>query len=225
MIWLIFFEKLLPSFPWKVESSKTFKKKNKNFQSSKKAENRYQKYPNVFWTYFGVNFSKKFCPVSHGRSSVRKFSKKTKNFQSSKKPKIVTKSVQTCFEHVSGKLFKKFFAQCSMQARDFENFHKNQKIFKIPKIAKIISKRIQMCFERACFAENFSNKNFCPVFHGVSRLLNFEKSRKNLKFTNMPKIDTKIVQMCFEHVLGRYFWNFFAQFSMEGRVFENFQKN
>ena len=46
--WGKFFEKFLPSFPWGVESSKIFKKKTKNFQSSKKAENRYQKCPNVF---------------------------------------------------------------------------------------------------------------------------------------------------------------------------------
>ena len=153
------------------------------------------------------------------------FRKKPKIFRVPKSRKSLPKVSKRVLNMFRGKLFKKFFAQCSMQARDFEKFHKNQKIFKIPKIAKIISKRIQMCFERACFAANFSNKNFCPVFHGGSRLLNFEKSRKILKFTNMPKIDTKIVQMCFAHVLGRYFWNFFAQFSMEGRVFENFQKN
>ena len=62
------------------------------------------------------------------------------------------------------------------------------------------------------------------MFHGGSRLLNFEKSRNILKITNKPKIDPKIVQMCFEHVLGRYFWKFFAQLSMEGRVFEKFKK-
>ena len=47
MFWGNFFEKFLPSFPWGVESSKTFKK-TKNFQSSKKAEKRYQKCPNLF---------------------------------------------------------------------------------------------------------------------------------------------------------------------------------
>ena len=31
--------------------------------------------------------------------------------------------------------------------------------------------------------------------------------------------------MCFEHVLGRFFREFLAQLAMEGRVFENFQKN
>ena len=41
-----FFEKFLPSFPWKVESSKIFKKKC--FQNSKIAQKCSQKYPNVF---------------------------------------------------------------------------------------------------------------------------------------------------------------------------------
>ena len=41
----------------------------------------------------------------------------------------------------------------------------------------------------------------------------------------MPKIVPKSIQTCFEQVLGQTFRKFFAQFSMEGRVFENFQKN
>ena len=42
----------------------------------------------------------------------------------------------------------------------------------------------------------------------------------------MPKIVPKSVQTCFEHVLGDFFRKkFFAQCSMEGPVFENFQKN
>ena len=40
----------------------------------------------------------------------------------------------------------------------------------------------------------------------------------------MPKIVPKTVQTCFEHVLGQFFRIFFAQSSMEGRVFKNFQK-
>ena len=46
VIWDHFFEKFLPSFPWKVESSKIFKKKH--FQNSKNAQKCSQKYPNVF---------------------------------------------------------------------------------------------------------------------------------------------------------------------------------
>ena len=41
----------------------------------------------------------------------------------------------------------------------------------------------------------------------------------------MPKIVSKSIQTCFEHVLGQTFRKILAQFSMEGRVFENFQKN
>ena len=41
----------------------------------------------------------------------------------------------------------------------------------------------------------------------------------------MPKSVPKSIQTCFEHVLWNFFWKIFAQFSMEGRVFENFQKN
>ena len=47
VFWSEFFEKFLPSFPWKFESSKNFSK-TKKFQSSKNAQNRSQKYPNVF---------------------------------------------------------------------------------------------------------------------------------------------------------------------------------
>ena len=41
----------------------------------------------------------------------------------------------------------------------------------------------------------------------------------------MPKIVPKSIQTCFEHVLGQTFRKIFAQFSMECRVFQNFQKN
>ena len=40
----------------------------------------------------------------------------------------------------------------------------------------------------------------------------------------MPKIVPKIIQTCFERVLGQTFRKFFAQCSVEGPVFENFQK-
>ena len=40
----------------------------------------------------------------------------------------------------------------------------------------------------------------------------------------MPKIVPKSIQTCFEQVLGQTFRKIFAQFSMEGRVFETFQR-
>ena len=52
----------------------------------------------------------------------------------------------------------------------------------------------------------------------------FKKNQKSFKFPKMPKIVPKSIQTCFERVLGQTFRKIFAQFSMEGRVFENFQK-
>ena len=40
----------------------------------------------------------------------------------------------------------------------------------------------------------------------------------------MPKSVPKTIQTCFERALGQTFRKIFAQFSMECRVFENFQK-
>ena len=64
----------------------------------------------------------------------------------------------------------------------------------------------------------------------------FPKNQKCFKNPKMPKIvpkmskrfqnPKKVVQTCFEHVLGVIFSKKnFAQCSMEGRVFEFFQKN
>ena len=44
------------------------------------------------------------------------------------------------------------------------------------------------------------------------------------KIPKMHKIDPKRIQTCFDCNLGQFFRKIFAQFSMEGRVFENFQK-
>ena len=53
---------------------------------------------------------------------------------------------------------------------------------------------------------------------------NFQENQKIFKFPKMPKIVPKSMQTCFEHVLGQEFRKIFAQFSMECRVYENFQK-
>ena len=56
-------------------------------------------------------------------------------------------------------------------------------------------------------------------------LKNFQKNQNFSKMTKIPIILPKSVQTCFEHVLGQFFWKVFAQFSMKGRDFENFQKD
>ena len=99
----VIFEKFsLPSVPWRVESSKVFKK-IKNFSQVQNCPKSFAKLSKrvLFWTCFGANFSKKFfCPLFHGGSSLRKFSKF---------PKIVPKSVQTCFEQTLGHFFRIIF--------------------------------------------------------------------------------------------------------------------
>ena len=52
----------------------------------------------------------------------------------------------------------------------------------------------------------------------------FKEIKKNFKIPKMPKIVPKSIQTCFEQVLGLIFRKFLAHFSMEGRVFEDFQK-
>ena len=102
----IFRKTFLPSVPWRVESSKIFKKIKKiaKFQKCPKSFPKVSKRVlNLFWVNIFKNF---FCPVFHGGSRLRKISKKNqKSFKIPKMPKIVAKSIQTCFEHVLGKFF------------------------------------------------------------------------------------------------------------------------
>ena len=96
--------------------------------------------------------------------------------------------------------------------------------FKIPKMPKIVPKSIQTCFERV-LGQTF--RKFFAQFSTAFRILeNFQKNqKKNIKIPKTPKIVPKSIQTCYERVLGQLFRKiFFAQCSVEGRVFENFQK-
>ena len=93
----------MPNIVPKSFQTKIFKKKSKKFQNSKNAQNRPQKCPNVFWTYFGVFFLKKFfAQCSKEGRVIENFQENQKFFKIPKMPKIVPKSVQTCFEDVLG---------------------------------------------------------------------------------------------------------------------------
>ena len=94
---------------------------------------------------------------------------------------------------------------------------------------KIVPKSIQTCFEHV-LGQTF--RKFFAQFSMEGRVFeNFQKNQKvfkiskTFKITKMPKIVPKSIQTCFKPVLGQIFRKLFAQFSMEGRVFENFQKN
>ena len=122
-----------------------------------------------------------------------------------------------------------------MEGRVFENFRKNQKVFKISKTFKItkkhkiVPKSIQTCFERV-LGQTF--RKIFAQFSMEGRVFeNFQKNQKLFKFpktfkiSKMPKIVPESIQTYFERLLGQIFRTVFAQFSTEGRLLENFQKN
>ena len=219
------FRKIFAQFSMEVRVFENFQKNTKNFQSSKKAENRYQKYPNEFWTCFGAIFSKNFCPVFHGGSSLRKFSKKYQKFskfQKSRKslPKV-SKRVLNLFW---GKFFPKYFLPSVPWRLETSKSWKKPKNSQFSEFAQNRTQKYPNVFW-TCFGANFL-KNFMP---SNPRRVESSKIFKNIKqiskFQKKPKIVPKSIQTCFEQVLGQIFRKFFAQFSMECRVFETFQKN
>ena len=216
--WKIFF----PSVPWRVESSKCFQKIKKisNFQ---KCPNSFPKtVQTCFEHVFGVIFFEKiFCPVFHGVSSLRNaFVKKLQIFQISKNAQNRSQIVQTCFEQVLGYFFRKKFlpsvpwmvesSKCFQKIKIFSKFHNCTKSF--PKVSKRV---LNM------FWGNFSEKFFCPVFHGGSSLRNVFKKWKNFQTSIIAQNRSQKCANVFWTSVGLTFSNnFFAQCSMEGRVFE-----
>ena len=76
------------------------------------------------------------------------------------------------------------------------------------------------------FWGKFFEKISCPVFHGGSSLRKFsKKSKKNSKFQKCPKSFPEVSKHVLNMFWGKLFEIFHFQCSMEGRVFENFQKN
>ena len=127
----------------------------------------------------------------------------------------------TCFGVI---ISKKFFAQCSLVGRVFENSQKNQKLFKIAKMPKIFPKSVQTWFEHVL---GYIFRNFflpsvpwrvesSKIFKKIE---NFSKLQKSLK--SFPKMSKRVLNIFW----GNFFESFFAQCSMEGRVFENFRTN
>ncbi len=155
------------------------------------------------------------------------FQKNQKFFKVPKMPKIVPKSVQTCFEYVFGCFFRKQnFCPVFHGGSSLRNFSKNQKLFKNPKMPKIVPKSVQTCFEHVfgCF---FSKKKLLPsVPWRVESSKFFKKIKKFSKILKCPKSFPKVSKRVLNMFSGVFFENkTFAQCSMEGRVFENFQKN
>ena len=95
------------------------------------------------------------------------------------------------------------------------------KFQKCPKSFPKASKRVLNVF----WGEFFDNF-FCPVFHGWSSLQKFPKKSKNFQNSNQKRTKPfpKESKSVLNKFWGKFFEKIFAQFSMGGRVFENFQK-
>ena len=117
----------MPSFPWKVESSKIFKKIKTSFKFPKMPKIVPKSIQTCFERVLGQTYRKNFAQFSTEGRVLENFQKNQKKFKLLKTPKIVPKSIQTCFDCVLGQFFRKIFAQFSMEGRVFENFQKNQK--------------------------------------------------------------------------------------------------
>ena len=137
-----FFGKVLPSFPWNVQSSKFF-----NFFFFK-IPKMPKSVPKRIQTCFRVIFSKNFNAQCSMEGRVfENFQKNQKFFKIPKMSKIVPKRIQTCFERVLGQTFRKNFLPSLPWRAEFSKFFKKN-IFKIPKMPKIVPESIQTCFER-----------------------------------------------------------------------------
>ena len=173
------------------------------FQKSKKAQNRSQKYSNVFWTCFEAIFMEKFfCPVFHG---VFKNFRKIPNFSNIQKCQNRSQFWRNLLWTCSGAIFaKNSFAQCSTDGRAFENFQNNQKNIKIHKLLLIVSKSVQTCL-RAILLEKF----FCSLFHGF--IESFRKKTKNIQNTKNAQNRSQKCPNVFWTCLMAIFPIFFAQ--------------
>ena len=202
MFWGKFFGKILPTFPWRVESSKTFKK-NQKLSKFQKSQIIYQKCPNVFWTCFGANFSKKnICPVFNGGSRLLNLEKSWKSLKNPIMPKIVPKSVQMCFEHVLGQFFWKVswpvfhggsrLRKFSKKTLKMSNFQKCSKLF-----AKV-SRSVLGWFFRKNFIHSVAwRAEFSKIFEKKI----YSKIQKGRKL--FPKVSKRVLNMFWGKLFGK----------------------
>ena len=136
----------MPSVPWRIETSKNFKKNQKSFKIPKMPKIVAKSIQTCFECVLGQTFRKLFAQFSMECRVFENFQKNQKNCKTPKKPKIVPKSIQTCFELVLGQIFRKIFLPSVPWRVEFSKIFKKN-IFKIPKMPKSVLKSIQTCFE------------------------------------------------------------------------------
>ena len=200
-----FFEKiLLPSVPWRVESSKCFQK-IKNFSKLLNCPKSFPKCPNVFWTCFEVNFSKKyFCRVFHGGSSLRKVFKKSKIFQNYVIAQNCSQKCANVFWTCFGVIFpESFFCPVFHGGSSLRNVFKKSKYFQNSKNAQNRSRKYPNAFWTS-FGVIFS-KNFFAQCSMEGRV--FEMLLTKLKKFRIPKT-YKIVPKPSKIVLNMFWVTF-----------------
>ena len=225
VFWGNFFRKNFAQFSMEGRVFENSQKKQRIFKVPKKQKFVTKSVQTCFELVLRQIFPKKiFIPVFHGGSSLRKFSKKSKKFQNSKNAQNRSQKYSNVFWTSFGANFSKTFAQFSMEGRVFGNFQKNSKKFQNSnqKRTKPFPKESKSVLNM--FWGKFFEK-FLPSFPWkVESSKIFKKIKKKFKIPKRPKIVPKSIQTSSERVLGQIFRKTFAQFSMEGRVFENFQK-
>ena len=127
----------MPSVPWRVESSKIFKKNQKSFKIPKMPKIVPESIQTCFERVLGQIFRKFFAQCSVEGQVFEKF--QNFFFKIPKMPKSVPKSIQTCFERVMGQIFRKVFLPSVPWRVDFSEIFK-KKFFKVPKIPKSVPK-------------------------------------------------------------------------------------
>ena len=220
VFWGKFFEIFYAQCSMEGRVFENFRKKPKIFKIPKMPKIVPKKLQTCFERVLGQIFRNILCPVFHGGSSLRKLSKKLKNFSKFQKcPKAFPKVYKHILNVFWSKFWKKFRRSVPWRVESSKIFEKN--VFKIPKLPKIVPKKLQTCFERV-LGQIFRNI-LCPVLHGGSSFRNFSKKMFS-KFQNCPKSFPKNSKPVLNVFWGKFFEIFYAQCSMEGRVFENFRK-
>ena len=180
VIWDNFFEKFLPSFPWKVKSSKIFKKNQKRFKFPKMPKIVPKSIQTCFGRVWG-KLSENFCPVFHGMSSLQKFSKKIfSKFQ--KCPKSFPKVSKRVLNVFWGKFFENFFAQCSVEGQVFEKFQSFYlKFQKCPKVFPKVSKRVLNMFCGKSFGKFLPSFRWKVESSKIFKIFFFQNSKNAQK--------------------------------------------
>ena len=212
------FRKIFAQFSMECRVFENFRKKN-IFKIPKMPKSVPKSIQTCFELVLGQIFRKIFMPSVPWRAEFSKIFEKKIFSKFQKCPKVFSKVSKLVLNMFCGKLFEKFLPSFPWNVKSSKLFKKIKKFAKFQKCPKSfpkVSKRVSNLFW-----VKFFEKNFCPVFHGGSSLRKFSK-KYIFKIRKMPKSVPKSIQTCFRVIFSK---KIYAQCSMEGRVFENFQKN